>query len=143
MARATASTAHWMEKRSCCYCAEGARRLNRQILHKPNSCGPTTNDGENLRRSRKYHTKLMDDLQDPAEAAAYLDEALEAGDREAFLLAVKHVAEARGGMSQLAKTAALNREHLYRMLSKDGNPEIQSLATVLQALGLRLSIEAA
>lgn len=94
-------------------------------------------------RSRKYHAKLIDDLQDPAEAAAYLDAALEAGDREAFLLAVKHVAEARGGMSRLAKTAALNREHLYRMLSKDGNPEIQSLATVLQALGLRLSIEAA
>lgn len=94
-------------------------------------------------RSRKYHAKLMDDLQDPAEAAAYLDAALEAGDREAFLLAIKHVAEARGGMSRLAKTAALNREHLYRMLSKGGNPEIQSLVTVLHALGLRLSIEAA
>jgi len=56
---------------------------------------------------------------------------------------MKHVAEAHGGMSRLAKTASLNREHLYRMLSKGGNPEIHSLVTVLQALGLRLSIEAA
>jgi DNA-binding phage protein len=37
----------------------------------------------------------MDDLQGPAETAAYLDAALEAGDREAFLLAIKHVAEAQ------------------------------------------------
>lgn len=66
----------------------------------------------------------MDDLKDPNEAAAYLGAAFEVGDREAFLQAVRHVAEAQSDMSRLAKTASLNREHLYRMLSNGGNSAI-------------------
>ena len=33
-------------------------------------------------RNRSYQTKLLEDLRDPEEAAAYLDAALEEGDRE-------------------------------------------------------------
>ena len=57
---------------------------------------------------------------------------------EAFLLAVRDVAEARGGMTSLAKATQLNREGLYGMLSEDGNPRFSSLSSVLDALGLRL-----
>ena len=40
----------------------------------------------------------------------------------------------------VAETAALNREHLYRMLSESGNPELRSLEALLDALGFRLGI---
>ena len=35
--------------------------------------------------------------------------------------------QARGGVAKLAENASLNREHLYRMLSENGNPELRSL----------------
>jgi probable addiction module antidote protein len=38
-----------------------------------------------------------------------------------FLLALRNVAEARG-MTKLAARSKLNRESLYKMLSKRGNP---------------------
>lgn len=34
----------------------------------------------------------------------------------------------------------LNREALYRTLSKGGNPQLRSLAAILGATGLRLSV---
>lgn len=59
-----------------------------------------------------------------------------------FLAALRDIAEARGlGMSQLAKETHLNRESLYRMLSKQGNPELGNLYVILNALGLKLSVE--
>ena len=45
-----------------------------------------------------------------------------------------------GGVAKLAKNASLNREHLYRMLSENGNPELRSPEALLDALGFRLSI---
>jgi len=92
-------------------------------------------------RSKSYQIKLLEDLQDPEEAAEYLNAALEDGNRELFLLALKDVADARGGLSKLADSTQLNRENLYRMLSNKGNPEFYSLSTLLNALGFRLAVE--
>jgi len=89
-----------------------------------------------------YQEDLIESLKDPCEAAAYLNAAIEEGDRAVFLLALRNVAEARGGMTALAEKANLGRESLYKMLSKKGNPEIKSLYTLLHAMGLRLAIEA-
>ena len=88
-----------------------------------------------------YQEDLIEALKDPLEAAAYLNAAIEEGDRELFLLALRNVAEARGGMTALSQKSKLNRESLYRMLSKNGNPEIKSILTLLHAMGLKLSIE--
>jgi probable addiction module antidote protein len=84
---------------------------------------------------------LVEGLKDPMEAAAYLDAALEAGDRPAFLLAIRNVITARGGMTKMARNTGLNRENLYRVLSAQGNPELNSLERLLKALGLRLAVE--
>ncbi len=78
---------------------------------------------------------------DPQEARLYLEAALEDEDPRVFLVALKHVVDAYGGLGKLAKTTGLNRENLYRMLSEKGNPELMSLSRVLQALGLRLTVE--
>ncbi len=88
-----------------------------------------------------YQQDLIQSLTDPCEAAAYLNAAIEEGDRAVFLLALPNVAEANGGMTALAEKAQLSRESLYRMLSKRGNPEIKSLFALLHAMGLRLAVE--
>lgn len=88
-----------------------------------------------------YQEDLIEALKDPKEAAAYLNAAIEEGDREVFLLALRNVAQAHGGMSQIAKKTHLKRESLYRMLSKKGNPEIKSIFNLLHAIGLKLTVE--
>ena len=90
--------------------------------------------------SKPYHPELIKALRDPREAVEYLNSALEDGDPEGFLLALRNVAEAQGGVAQLAEAAKLNRESLYRMLSDRGNPEFRSLDALLHALGFRLAI---
>jgi probable addiction module antidote protein len=90
--------------------------------------------------TKSYRDSLLESLQDPAEAAAYLDAALEDEDSQVFLLALRDVAEARG-IGRVATEADLNRESLYRMLSEEGNPRLSSLDALLRALGLRLAVE--
>ena len=95
-----------------------------------------------MAKSRPYKEGLLERLKDPQEAAAYLDAALEEGDTEVFLLALRDVAEARlGGIAGLAQQSGLNRETLYRTLSEQGNPELTSLDKLLHAVGLRLAID--
>jgi probable addiction module antidote protein len=94
-----------------------------------------------MRRAAVSYTEdLLQDLRDPREAAAYLNAAIEERSQEAFLLALRDVAEAHG-MSDVARKAHLNRESMYRMLSKRGNPRLSSLAMLLEELGLRLNVE--
>jgi len=92
-------------------------------------------------KATSYQKDLIESLKDPCEAAAYLNAAIEEGHHPVFLLALRNVAEANGGMTALAAKTRLSRESLYRMLSKQGNPEIRSLNVVLQAMGLRLAVE--
>jgi probable addiction module antidote protein len=93
-------------------------------------------------KARTYQEHLDEVLRDDEEAVAYLNAALAEDDPEVFLLALRDVARAReGGLAALAEAAHVNREHLYRMLSKNGNPELRSLEALLDALGFRLSVE--
>jgi len=48
------------------------------------------------KKFRDYEEKLIQDLQDPEEALAYLNEAFKDEDPRIFLLALKHVYEAQG-----------------------------------------------
>ncbi len=89
---------------------------------------------------KSYHESLIKALEDPDEAAEYLNAVLEDGDARLFLVALKHVAEARGGMAKLSHTAKLSRPNLYRSLTKTGNPEFGTLANILNSLGLRLAV---
>jgi len=90
-----------------------------------------------------YASQLIEDLKDPVEAAAYLEAALEEGNREALLVAMRHVTAAHGGMAAIAQQTGLSRESLYRAFSKQGNPTVATLSSVLAATGLRLSIQPA
>jgi probable addiction module antidote protein len=88
-----------------------------------------------------YETWLIKNLKDPAEAAAYVEAAIADGDQPALMLALRHVAQAQGGIAKLARKSKLTREATYRMLSASGNPELRSLTAILDAAGLRLSVK--
>jgi probable addiction module antidote protein len=96
------------------------------------------------KKFRDYH---MEKLRDAAEAKAYLELALadlhKEGDREGFLLALRDVAEAQGGVSHLLKKTELKPAGVYKALSEEGNPTLSTLDRILGGLGLRLSIEQA
>src|SRR3970040_857299 len=94
-----------------------------------------------MAKSRNYQSNLLEALKDPNEAVEYLNAALEDGEPEVFLLALRDVVDSYGGMGKLAASTSLNRENLYRMLSTKGNPEFFSLSTVLDAVGFRLAVE--
>lgn len=80
------------------------------------------------------------DYLDSEEAIAeYLTAALENPDPEAFLVAVRDVAKARG-IAQVAATAGLGRESLYKTLKPGAQPRFETVRRVLGALGVRLDV---
>ena len=74
---------------------------------------------------------------------AYLDAILEeAGDDPAYIVhALSVIARARN-MSQIAKSAGISREGLYKALSRDGNPSFTTVARIARALNLRITVQA-
>ena len=86
---------------------------------------------------KNYRAELLKQLKDPKEAAEYLNACM-SDSEEVFLLALRDVVEASGGMANLARKTSLNRENLYRSLSKKGNPKLSSLASILDAVGIKL-----
>ncbi len=93
-----------------------------------------------MRTSRPFSETLNEMLKDPEQAALYLETCLEDGDMELFTMALRDVADARGGMGYLSDVTHLNRETLYRTLSKDGNPRLDTLHKILGAMGLRIGV---
>ncbi|HQL80464.1 MAG TPA: putative addiction module antidote protein [Verrucomicrobiota bacterium] len=94
-----------------------------------------------MKAAVKFETVLKDHLSDSEQAAKYLTACYEEGP-EVFLQALRDVVEAQGGMTRAARLAGLNRESLYRQLSRRGNPSLASLNAVLAALGLKLRFAA-
>ena len=89
-------------------------------------------------------TKLWDAaevLNTPADIAAYLDAYLEDGSPEELLRALNTIARSRG-MSALARDTGISREALYKAFSDNGNPTLDTLLRVMQALRVRLAVAA-
>ena len=84
-----------------------------------------------MNNSKAYQSDLIACLHDAGEVEENLNAALEEDDPELFLLALRNVAEAQGGVAQLAEKSKLNRENLYKILSGPGNPEFKSLDALL------------
>src|SRR5438552_625043 len=90
---------------------------------------------------RDFQEILLEQLQDSEFAVAYLKAALADEDERIFLIAIRNVWEARGGsMANLAEETHLNKQNLYRMLSKDGNPRYTSLKSILDAIGFEMDV---
>jgi probable addiction module antidote protein len=87
-----------------------------------------------------YDEYLMEELKDLEYAAGYLTACLEEGEA-VFLEGIRSVAKAQGGMQALSNATKLNRENLYDMLSKEGNPRLSSLTAILSQLGMEVSFK--
>ena len=72
--------------------------------------------------------------------AEYLTVALEDPDPDAFLMAVRDVAKARG-IATVAANAGLGRESLYKALKPGAKPRFDTVRRLLVALGVRLDIK--
>jgi probable addiction module antidote protein len=91
-------------------------------------------------RDTSYDDYLLDALKDPKEAAGYIEAALELNEPAVLLLALRQVAKAHG-MAEVARRAVMGDKSLFRALSASGNPTLVTVHKVLDAVGLRLSVE--
>ena len=98
-----------------------------------------------MKKYRNYEESLKTRLADSAYAKAYLAVALEEYEEdrniEAFLLAVRDVANAQGGLSKLAAHVELDHQSLHEALSENGTLPFNTLGTILHSLGFKFSIE--
>jgi probable addiction module antidote protein len=98
-----------------------------------------------LKHTTSFKENLLKALKDPKEAQAYLEAALSAyeadGLTDALLLAMRDVAQAQGGVGQLAKRVGITREHLYSVLASKHNPRLDNLLSILSGLGFRVRLE--
>jgi probable addiction module antidote protein len=94
------------------------------------------------RPSRPYEEGLDERLKDPDYAIEYLNSLLEEDDADLLLLGLRDVARAHG-FAHIAEQTGLNRESLYKALSRGKNPRIGTVLDLLSAMGCRIKLEAA
>ena len=98
-----------------------------------------------LKHTASYESNLIERLKDPEMAQTYLEAAVESyekeGNTEVLLLAMRDVAEAQGGIGQLAKRTSISRQHLYDILASRHNPRLDNWLSILSGLGFRVRLE--
>ncbi len=105
---------------------------------------PMTSRTPRVARPGKTVTTPYDpasNLVSPERMAALLEAALEDGHPRVIAAALGAIARAQG-MARIAKVTGLNEKSLYRALSGEGNPELETFIKVVRALGLHLHASA-
>ena len=72
--------------------------------------------------------------------AEYLTSVLEENDAQLLIAAIGDIAKAKG-MKQIADSAGLGRESLYKALTPSSKPRFETILKVLTSLGLQMKIE--
>jgi probable addiction module antidote protein len=80
----------------------------------------------------------IDNLTTPEAERAYLEAAFEDGDPALIAAVIGDIARARG-MTQIAREAGLTRDTMYKAFRREGNPTLETLTSVMKALGLKLA----
>ncbi len=84
--------------------------------------------------------EIADYLDSDEMIAEFLAAAIEDENSEVFIAALGHIAKAKG-MSEIARETGLGRESLYKALKEGAKPRYETVAKVLSALGVRLTVE--
>jgi probable addiction module antidote protein len=87
---------------------------------------------------KDFNETFQDELTDLEYAAGLLKTCLDEEGFETFLVALRDIVKAQGGMTALSKATGLGRESLYKTLSPNGNPEFKTIVIILDALGLKI-----
>ena len=82
---------------------------------------------------------VIDFLDSDEDVVTYLNIALEENDPQYFVKALGNVARAKG-MTSVSEATGLGRQSLYRALSSEGNPRIDTLFKILDTLNVRLAV---
>lgn len=97
-----------------------------------------------MREMGNWHEYLIERLTNPEKARSYLNVSLEEyqvdGDLPFFLLGLRNVVEAHGGVPTLAKRIGIVPEELSEILSGEVAPQLDTFISILTGLGYRLSI---
>lgn len=98
-----------------------------------------------IKAGKSHRDGLLDWLRNnPEHQQEYLKASVEENHDmpEAILSSIRDIAEVRG-YENLAKEAGLSKNALYKILDedKDAKPRFETIAQLLQALGLRFTIE--
>ncbi|MET0264571.1 MAG: addiction module antidote protein [Duganella sp.] len=95
-------------------------------------------------RNSQPHDEVVAEMlrEDPAFRVALVQEVLSNGDQADMLILLRQLAAAEGGMKVIAERTGLNETALYRVMSPEGNPALRTFTTLLDSLGLRLSVVA-
>jgi probable addiction module antidote protein len=93
-----------------------------------------------MRRLKTTPWDPVDYLETEEDMALYLQAALEEDDPALVAAVLGDIARAKG-MTKVALDAGLGRESLYKALSPAGNPEFATVLKVIEALGLRLTVQ--
>jgi len=78
-------------------------------------------------------------LDDEIMIEEYLNNALEEGETEDLIIAIGHIAKAKG-MTKIASDTGMSRPSLYKALSKGSKPQFETIQKVIKALGGNLSV---
>ena len=76
---------------------------------------------------------------DPQLAADMLNACLEEGKMDEFLIALRHTVKACGGLHEVARENGLHEKSLYKSLSSNGNPTLNTLLGLAGAINMRLA----
>lgn len=76
-------------------------------------------------------------LKTPEDYRLYMAQAMDTGDAGFIAESLGVIARAKG-MAELASDTGLSRGTLYRTLSSSGNPNLKTLLSILDALGLKV-----
>jgi DNA-binding phage protein len=87
--------------------------------------------GERVRRDRRFARSLLDEA-----ATLFLN-----GEPEAARLLLRDLVNATVGFETLAELTNKPAKSLHRMLSKHGNPSMDNLAVIFDAVRQRLKVE--
>ena len=84
---------------------------------------------------------IAEDLRDPEFASDYLELALKES-VQGFIIALRNVSDANGGIGKLSSKSNLGRESLYKSLNHDGssNPYFSTICKILDTLGMEILI---
>ena len=78
-------------------------------------------------------------FQSDSEIALYLSDAFMDDDPNSFVVALGHVAKAKG-IAKLARDTGLNRESLYKALSGKTQPRWDTVQRIIKALNMNVKL---
>lgn len=76
---------------------------------------------------------------DPQLAAEMLNACLAEGEMDEFLVALRHIAKAFGGLHEVARVTGLHEKTLYKSLNATGNPTLKTLVGLADAMNMQLA----